>query len=124
MARVIYVINKGINRSIVFRGLKGQYIWYAGGAMFSVMILYAVMYVLGMNTYVCLLISACLAAGSIMLIYQLSESYGEHGLLKAYAAGKIPKRIRARSRQKFLLKSEKFGIHGKATGRYTTDSGR
>nr|WP_295933675.1 DUF4133 domain-containing protein [uncultured Dyadobacter sp.] len=115
MARTTFEINKGINRSIVFRGLKGQYIWYAGGAMFSVMIAYALMYVLGINTYACLLISCCLAAGSLMLIFQLSETYGEHGLLKAYAARKIPKRVKATSRVGFLCKSEKVKADGKAT---------
>ncbi|SDF61187.1 protein of unknown function [Dyadobacter soli] len=114
MARITYEINKGINRSIVFRGLKGQYIWYAGGAMFTVMIAYALMYVLGINTYLCLLISCCLAAGSLMLIFQLSETYGEHGLLKAYAAKKIPTRVKATSRAGFISKSKNVTADGKA----------
>lgn len=104
MARITYVVNKGINRSIVFRGLKGQYIWYAGGAMFIVMILYAVMYVCGVNTYLCLLIAVCLAAASIMAVYQLSASYGEHGLGKALAARKVPGLVKATSRKRFIAR--------------------
>jgi len=102
MARLTYAINKGINRSIVFRGLKGQYIWYAGGAMFMVMILYALMYILGVNTYLCLLTAALIAAASIMTVYQLSSSYGEHGLTKAMAERKIPGRVKATSRKRFI----------------------
>lgn len=102
MARLTYPINKGINRSIVFRGLKGQYIWYTGGAMFMVMILYAVMYVCGMNTYLCLLIAVCTASASIMAIYQLSASFGEHGLMKALAKRKIPGLVKATSRKRFM----------------------
>ncbi|WP_342089099.1 DUF4133 domain-containing protein [Dyadobacter sp. OTU695] len=106
MARLTYAINKGINRSIVFRGLKGQYIWYAGGAMFMVMILYALMYILGVNTYLCLLIAALIAAGSIMTVYQLSASYGEHGLTKAMAARKIPRLVKATSRKRFITSNK------------------
>lgn len=104
MARITYVVNKGINRSIVFRGLKGQYIWYAGGAMFMVMIMYALMYVCGVNTYLCLLIAVCLAAASIMAVYQLSNSFGEHGLSKALAARKVPSLVKATSRKRFITK--------------------
>jgi hypothetical protein len=104
MKRTSYPINKGINRSIVFRGLKGQYIWYAGGAMFMVMILYALMYVCGMNTYLCLLVAVCTAAASIMAVYQLSASYGEHGLMKALAKRKIPELVKATSRKRFMAR--------------------
>lgn len=104
MARITYPINKGINRSIVFRGLKGQYIWYAGGAMFLVMVLYAIMYICGINSYISLLVAACSAGASIMTVYQLSASYGEHGLTKALAARKVPRLVKARSRKKFTAK--------------------
>lgn len=106
MSRIIYPINKGINRSIVFRGLKGQYIWYAGAAAFIVMILYALMYVCGVNTYLCLLIAVCLAAASLMTVYQLSAIYGEHGLTKALASRKVPRILKARSRKHFILKNK------------------
>jgi hypothetical protein len=104
MARITYPINKGINRSIVFRGLKGQYIWYAGAAMFMVMILYALLYICGINTYLCLLIAVCLALCSIMIVYQLSASYGEHGLTKALAARKVPGLVKATSRKRFMTR--------------------
>lgn len=101
MARVNYPINKGINRSIVFRGLKGQYIWYAGGAMFVIMILYGLMYLCGVNTYLCLLIAVLAAAASIVTVYQLSGTFGEHGLTKALAARRIPRLVKATSRRRF-----------------------
>jgi hypothetical protein len=116
MARTSYPINKGINRSIVFRGLKGQYIWYAGGAMFMVMILYAVMYVCGINTYLCLLIAVCTAAGLMMAVYQLSASFGEHGLTKALARRKTPGLVKATSRKRFMAQLKLNKQNGKATG--------
>lgn len=101
MARVNYPINKGINRSIVFRGLKGQYIWYAGGAMFMIMMLYGLLYLCGINTYLCLLIAVLAATTSIVTVYQLSATFGEHGLTKALAARKIPRLVKATSRRRF-----------------------
>ena len=104
MARTTYTINKGINRSIVFKGLKGQYIWYAGGAMFGVMVLYGLLYAIGINTYLCLLIAVCMAAVSIMAVFQLSATYGEHGLTKALASRKVPRLVKAKSRKNFRAK--------------------
>jgi hypothetical protein len=97
-----YSINKGINRSIVFRGLKGQYIWYMGGAMFGVMMLYAIMYVCGINTYISLLLTVVLAAALMTAVYHLSQTYGEHGLTKAMAARHLPKLVKSTSRAKFI----------------------
>ncbi|MCF0075403.1 DUF4133 domain-containing protein [Dyadobacter sp. CY261] len=105
MARTNYTINKGINRSIVFKGLKGQYIWYAGGAMFMVMVLYGLLYAIGVNNYLCLLIAVCMAALSIMAVFQLSATYGEHGLTKAWASRKVPRLVKAKSRKRFSSKT-------------------
>ncbi|OJV15258.1 MAG: hypothetical protein BGO21_29780 [Dyadobacter sp. 50-39] len=115
MARITYLINKGINRSIVFRGLKGQYIWYAGGAMFAVMILYAVLYLCRVNTYLCLLIAVFMACILLTIVYQLSASFGEHGLTKALAARKIPDLIKARSRKQFIKGRQTASSNGKTT---------
>jgi hypothetical protein len=102
MQRIVYPINKGINASIVFRGLKGQYIWYMAVAIFALMILYAVMYMVGVNTYVSLLITVVLAGLSMVLVYHLSAAYGEHGLTKALARRSIPNVVKATSRVKFM----------------------
>lgn len=101
MANSIYSINKGINKSLVFKGLKGQYIWYMGGAMFVLLIIYAVMYLIKVNTYICLAIILCLGALSTIGIYHLSSIYGEHGLTKALAKRSIPNVVRSCSRKAF-----------------------
>lgn len=109
MPKTSYPINKGINRSIVFRGLKGQYIWYMGGAMFGVMILYAIMYVCGVNTYISLLLTVMLAAAGMTGVYHLSQTYGEHGLTKAMAARQLPRLVKSTSRAKFIKPGIKNG---------------
>jgi len=96
-----YSINKGVNRSIVFKGMVAQYIWYMGAGMFVLLVLYAAMYVAGVNTFISLAITVCLGAAMIMWIYHLSSSYGEHGLTKALARRSIPKVVKSRSRRLF-----------------------
>ena len=102
MAHNTYQINKGINKSIVFRGLKAQYIWYMGGAMFALLILYALMYMFKVNTFISLGIITCLGTASMMGIYHMSSTYGEHGLTKAMASRSIPRVVRSKSRKIFI----------------------
>ncbi|MEO6685508.1 MAG: DUF4133 domain-containing protein [Dyadobacter sp.] len=101
MANSTYQINKGINKSIVFKGLKGQYIWYMGGGMFLLLILYAGMYMAKVNTYLSLGIMVCMGAAMMMGIYHLSSTYGEHGLTKTLAKRSIPKVVKSNSRKVF-----------------------
>ena len=51
MANSVYKINKGINKPVEFRGLKAQYIWYLGGGLVILLILFAILYVIGINTF-------------------------------------------------------------------------
>ena len=36
---------KGINKPLEFKGLKAQYIWYLGGGLVALLILFAIMYI-------------------------------------------------------------------------------
>ena len=54
MSNSVYAVNKGINKSIEFKGLKAQYIWYLGGGIITLLILFAIMYIIGLNTFVCM----------------------------------------------------------------------
>lgn len=113
MANSIYQINKGINKSIVFRGLKAQYIWYMGGSMFLLLVLYAILYMLKVNTYLCLGIICCLGTILMTGIYHLSSIYGEHGLIKALARRSIPKLIKSGSRKTFFRKKHHYSGQNK-----------
>lgn len=103
MPTSIYKINKGINKSIEFRGLKAQYIWWLGGGIIALMILFAVMYIIGINSYLCIVI--ILAAGSFVFtyVYRLSNKYGEHGMKKKIAKRSIPKTIKSHGRKIFIF---------------------
>lgn len=97
----VYKINKGINKPIEFKGLKAQYIWYLGIGLVCLLILFAVLYITGVNTYVCLVL--ILIAGAILFIRVtgLSNKYGEHGMMKKIASHKVPAVIKSHSRQMF-----------------------
>jgi hypothetical protein len=106
MSNSVYAINKGINKSIEFKGLKAQYIWYFGGGVVVLLILFAVMYIIGINSFVCICI--ILTAGTIMTIkiYSLSNTYGEYGLMKKLAKRNIPKVVTSKSRLIFIIVSK------------------
>lgn len=107
MANSVYQINKGINQSIEFKGLKAQYIWYLGGGVVALLIVFAAMYIIGLPTYLC--IGIILTAGTflVMKIYGMSNKYGEHGLMKALARKQVPKLIKSRSRKIFMSIKDK-----------------
>lgn len=106
MANSVYKINKGINQSIEFKGLKAQYIWYLGGGVVALLIVFAVMYIIGLPSYVC--IGVILTSGTLLVIriYSMSNKYGEYGLMKALARKQVPKVIKSRSRNVFLKKEK------------------
>ena len=103
----IYEINKGINKSVEFKGLRAQYIWYAGGGMMILLVLYSIMYVLGVNTYVCLALIGILGGLMLMKIYAMSNKYGEFGMMKAMAARSVPAVVKSYSRSVFMSSKAK-----------------
>src|SRR4051812_32501416 len=82
MATSIYSINKGINKPIEFKGLKAQYIWYLGGGLLGLLILFAILYICGVNPFLLLFLILSLGALWFMYVYRLSHNYGEYGMMK------------------------------------------
>jgi purine-cytosine permease-like protein len=98
----VYKINKGINKSVEFKGLKAQYIWYLGAGVLGLLIVFAFLYIVGLNIFLCLAI--VLIGGTILFIYvyRLSKKYGEYGMMKNAARRSIPKVIKSNSRNVFI----------------------
>lgn len=86
METSVYSINKGINKSIEFKGLKAQYIWYLGGGIVGLLILFAAMYLIGIPSLICVVVIAVLGTAVVMKTYGMSKKYGEYGLMKMLAA--------------------------------------
>lgn len=101
MSTSVYTVNKGINRPIEFKGLKAQYIWYLGGGLLALLILFAILYICGVNTFICLLIIVIAGTGLFMHVYKLSRQYGEHGMMKTLARRSVPSVVKIYSRKTF-----------------------
>jgi hypothetical protein len=98
----VYKINKGINKPIEFKGLKAQYIGYLGAGVVLLLVVFAVLYIAGVNMFVCLGIIALLGTLLFIGIYKLSDSYGQHGLLKRLARRNIPDSLVGNTRTFFI----------------------
>lgn len=98
----VYNINKGINKPIEFKGLKAQYIAYLAIGLIGLLILFAVLYIIGVNMFICLALVVVLGAALFMTVYRMSDTYGQYGLLKKMASRSIPVYVKVASRKIFL----------------------
>jgi len=97
----VYEINKGINRSIEFKGIKAQYITYLALGMVLILIAFAALYACGISVYVCLGIIVPGAAALIAIVQHMSRTYGQHGLVKRMAGRRLPSSLQCHSRRPF-----------------------
>ena len=103
MATSVYTINKGINKPIEFKGLKAQYIGYLGVGLLLLLILFAVLYIIGVNMFICLALILILGTVLFTTVYRLSAKYGQYGLLKKAAKRNIPAQLTSNTR--FIFRS-------------------
>lgn len=88
-----YHINKGIGRTVEFKGLKAQYLFIFAGGLLGMLICVMIMYMAGVNSYLCLILGSGGAGLIIWKTFSLNKKYGEHGLMKVEARRKHPKYI-------------------------------
>ncbi|MCH5597941.1 DUF4133 domain-containing protein [Niabella ginsengisoli] len=100
----VYKINKGVNQPVMFRGLKAQYIWWLGGGLVLLLLTFAILYIIGINMFVCLGLIIALAMMLFKKVYAMSGKYGEHGLMKKTGHMRVPTLITNRSRSVFMKK--------------------
>lgn len=106
-----YNINKGIGRTVEFKGLKAQYLFLFAGGLLGVLILVMVMYMAGVNSYICLFIGAAGASLIIWQTFSLNRKYGEHGLMKIGARKRHPQYIICRkSVRRYIKFTSKSGV--------------
>ena len=72
-----YPINRGIGKPVEFKGLKSQYLFIFAGGLLALFVLFIIMYMVGINQWVC-------------LTFRLNEKYGTHGLMKLSARKSHP----------------------------------
>ena len=88
-----YGINKGIGKSVEFRGLKAQYLFIFAGGLLAVFVVFVILYMAGVDQWVCIAFGVAAASVLVWLTFRLNARYGEHGLMKRLAARRHPRRI-------------------------------
>ncbi|HSJ66801.1 MAG TPA: DUF4133 domain-containing protein [Anditalea sp.] len=91
-------INKGVNKPMEFKGLKAQYIWYMAIGLGVSLLLFSVLYFLGISLFFNAIISVGLCAGIYLWVFRLNKEYGEHGMMKLLARRQVPMSIRIKNR--------------------------
>tara|TARA_R110002033_G_scaffold170872_1_gene214620 strand:+ start:56 stop:388 length:333 start_codon:yes stop_codon:yes gene_type:complete len=104
-----YNINKGIGRTVEFKGLKAQYLFLFAGGLLGTLILVMILYMVGVNSYICLFLGAGGASLIVWQTFALNKKHGEYGLMKIGAKKRHPRYIICRKSVhrylKFTLKS-------------------
>jgi len=118
----VYEINKGVMKSIEFKGLKAQYIAYLAVGLVALLLLFAIGYMIGLPTYLLLAMVLLLGYLLITTVTKYSHKYGEHGLMKEAAYKRVPVAIICRGRKMFLeLKTS--GRENDSSNSVSDDSG-
>ena len=85
-----YPINKGIGKPVEFKGLKSQYLFIFAGGLLALFVLFIIMYMVGINQWVCIIFGVTSATLLVWLTFRLNEKYGTHGLMKLSARKNHP----------------------------------
>ena len=99
-----YNINKGIGRTVEFKGLKAQYLFIFAGGLLGTLIFVMILYMAGVNSYICLFLGAGGASLIVWQTFSLNRKYGEHGLMKIAANKRHPRYIICRKPVHLYLK--------------------
>lgn len=89
----LYTLYRNIERPIVFKGLKAQYIWWLAIGLLLLLLLFALLYIVGVSLVCCTSIVGILGALLFQQVYRFSRAYGLHGWMKKEAKRVTPKRI-------------------------------
>lgn len=101
MENKVFTINKGINKPLEFRGLKAQYIGHLAGSVIGVLVVYAILYMAGLNAYIALPFALGLGGYLIARVFRMSKKYGQFGLMKRGARRAVPAALFSRNRKLF-----------------------
>ena len=71
-----FEINKGVGRTVEFKGLKAQYLFLFAGGLLAVFILVVILYLSGVSQVTCLVIGVPGATLVVWQTYRLNRKYG------------------------------------------------
>lgn len=106
-----YNLNKGIGKSVEFKGLKSQYLFIFAGGLLAVFVVFVIMYMVGIDQWICIGFGVIAASVLVWLTFNLNQKYGEHGLMKLGAKRQHPRYLINRKNvyRLFLKKRKEVG---------------
>lgn len=102
-----YSVNKGIGRSVEFKGLKAQYLFIFVGGLLTLFVLFVILYMIGIDQWICIGFGVVSASVLVWQTFALNARYGEHGLMKLGATKSHPRYLLNRRRISRLIKKRK-----------------
>ena len=102
-----YHVNKGIGRSVEFKGLKAQYLFIFVGGLLALFVLFVILYMIGIDQWICIGFGVVSASVLVWQTFALNARYGEHGLMKLGATKSHPRYLLNRRRISRLIKKRK-----------------
>ena len=84
-------INKGVGRTVEFKGLKAQYLFLFAGGLLAVFILVVILYLCGVSQIACLVIGIVGATLVVWQTFAMNRKYGQYGLMKKGAVRMHPR---------------------------------
>ena len=88
-----YGMNKGVGRSVEFRGRTSQYLFLFAAGMLASLLLTMVLYMAGADRTLCILVALVCMSLVVWGTFRMNRRYGPHGLMKRLAARRHPRRI-------------------------------
>ena len=74
-----FEINKGVGRTVEFKGLKAQYLFLFAGGLLAVFILVVILYLCGVSQVTCLVIGVVGASLVVWQTFTMNRKYGQYG---------------------------------------------
>ena len=84
-------INKGVGRTVEFKGLKAQYLFLFAGGLLAVFFLVVILYLCGVSQIACLVIGIVGATLVVWQTFAMNRKYGQYGLMKKGAVRMHPR---------------------------------
>lgn len=102
-----YPINKGIGKSVEFKGLKSQYLFLFAGGLLTIFVLFVILYMTGIGQWFCIGFGVISASLLVWQTFALNNKYGEYGLMKLSAVRNHPRYLLNRKSFPRLFSSNK-----------------
>ena len=84
-------INKGVGRTVEFKGLKAQYLFLFARGLLAVFFLVVILYLCGVSQIACLVIGIVGATLVVWQTFAMNRKYGQYGLMKKGAVRMHPR---------------------------------